>query len=66
MATGTVVRLVKESGYGFIQADDGTEVFFHQRWLRYVRFRDIEVGSKMVFEVQKGHRGQKALNVCSR
>jgi len=63
MLTGTVVKLDKGSGFGFIQAGDGTEVFFHQRWLRYIRFKDIKIGSKIVFEVQKGHRGFKASNM---
>ena len=63
MLTGTVIRLEKGSGFGFIQTEDGTEIFFHQRWLRYVHFRDIKVGSKLVFDLQKGHRGFKALNI---
>jgi cold shock CspA family protein len=63
MITGTVVRLEKGSGYGFIRTEDGKEAFFHQRWLRYIHFKDIEVGSKIVFELQKGHRGYKALNM---
>ncbi|MBD3218359.1 MAG: cold-shock protein [candidate division Zixibacteria bacterium] len=63
MEAGSVVRLEKGNGYGFIQTEDGTEVFFHQRWLRYIKFRDIKVGSKVVFDLQKGHRGLKALNI---
>jgi cold shock CspA family protein len=63
MVYGKVVRLEKGSGYGFIKTEDQKEVFFHQRWLRYIRFRDIKVGSKMVFDIQKGHRGFKALNM---
>lgn len=63
MVSGTVEKIEKGLGYGFIRADNGTEVFFHQRWLRYIRFRDIQIGSKVVFEIQKGHRGLKALNM---
>jgi cold shock CspA family protein len=63
MEHGKVVKLEKGSGYGFIKTEDQKEVFFHQRWLRYIRFRDIKVGSKMVFDIQKGHRGFKALNM---
>ena len=58
-----MVRLEKGSGFGFIKTDAGAEVFFHQRWLRYINFKDIIVGSKMVFDIQKGHRGFKALNI---
>ena len=63
MVSGTVEKLEKGSGFGFIKTEDGTEVFFHQRWLRYIRFRDIKIGSKLVFDIQKGHRGFKALNI---
>jgi cold shock CspA family protein len=63
MKTGTVERLEKGSGFGFIRTSEGVEAFFHQRWLRYVKFRDIKVGSKLVFELQKGSRGFKALNI---
>jgi len=63
MITGVVEKLVKGSGFGFLKSEDGLEVFFHQRWLRYVRFKDIQIGSKMVFDIQHGHRGLKALNL---
>ncbi|HDS01497.1 MAG TPA: cold shock domain-containing protein [candidate division Zixibacteria bacterium] len=63
MEFGTVTKLEKGHGYGFIQTEDKKEVFFHQRWLRYIKFRDINIGSKVVFDLQKGHRGLKALNM---
>jgi cold shock CspA family protein len=43
--------------------EDGTEVFFHQRWLRTIRFRDIKVGSIIEFDLERGYRGNKAFNM---
>ena len=63
MATGVVVRIEKSDGFGFIQTRDGREIFFHQRWLKDVKFRDIKVGSIMEFDIDQGKRGLRALNV---
>ena len=30
MATGTIKKLVRERGFGFIQGQDGVEFFFHR------------------------------------
>lgn len=63
MAKGVVVRIERGHGYGFLQMEDGTEVFFHQRWLRTIRFRDIKVGSIIEFDLERGYRGNKAFNM---
>lgn len=63
MATGVVVRIEKSDGFGFIQTRDGREIFFHQRWLKDIKFRDIKVGSILEFEIDKGQRGLRAKKV---
>ena len=63
MAKGVVVRIERSHGYGFIQMADGTEVFFHQRWLRGIRYRDIKIGSIVNFDLERGARGAKAINM---
>jgi len=63
MAKGVVVRLERSHGYGFVQMEDGTEAFFHQRWLRSIKFRDIKIGSIVEFDLERGYRGAKALNM---
>jgi CspA family cold shock protein len=63
MSRGVVVRIERDHGYGFIEMEDGTEVFFHQRWLKLIRFRDIKVGSIIEFDLERGHRGPKAFNM---
>jgi cold shock CspA family protein len=63
MSRGVVVRLERNHGFGFIQMKDGPEVFFHQRFLKLMRFRDIKVGSIVEFEIERGYRGLKAFNM---
>lgn len=63
MATGVVVRIEKSDGFGFIQTRDGREVFFHQRWLKEIKFRDIKVGSILEFDIDQGKRGLRAKRV---
>jgi cold shock protein len=63
MAKGVVVRVERMHGYGFIQTQDGTEAFFHQRWLRTIRFRDVKIGSIIEFDLERGYRGFKAINM---
>jgi len=63
MAKGVVVRVERMHGFGFIQTQDGTEAFFHQRWLRAIRFRDVRIGSIVEFDLERGYRGFKAINL---
>ncbi|MCK4657271.1 MAG: cold shock domain-containing protein [candidate division Zixibacteria bacterium] len=63
MAKGVVVRIERDHGYGFIQMEDGSEVFFHQRWLRGIKFRGIRIGTILEFELERGYRGLKAISI---
>ena len=64
MSRGVVVRIERNHGYGFIEMEEGTEVFFHQRWLKLIKFREIKVGSIVEFDLERGYRGPKAFNMC--
>lgn len=48
-------------GFGFISADDGTEVFVHQTALE--EGVNLYEGDSVTFEVEQGDRGPKAVNV---
>ena len=64
MQEGTIARLVKERGFGFI-AREGEEkdLFFHSNELQGVQFNDLEEGDKVTFEVTEGPKGLNAVNV---
>lgn len=64
MCLGKIVEIVKSKGYGFIETADGERVFFHQRWLKKLKFRDLEVGIEVAFTINMGPRGARAHNMC--
>jgi CspA family cold shock protein len=65
MATinGTVKRLIGDKGFGFIQASDGTEYFFHQSACANGRFDDLREGQALTFEKGQGPKGPRAENI---
>lgn len=63
MARGTVKWFNDAKGYGFIQADDGQDVFVHQTEVKMDGFRTLAEGAKVEFEMAKGPKGPKATNV---
>lgn len=63
MAKGTIRRLLKDRGYGFITTEDGKDIFFHRTALRGLRFDSLKEGQSLEFEVEKGSKGPRAVNV---
>jgi len=60
---GTIKKLIRERGFGFIRAEDGKEVFFHRSALEGTDFDALEEGKDMEFEVESGPKGLRAVNV---
>jgi CspA family cold shock protein len=60
---GTIKRLVSEKGFGFVQAQDGTEYFFHQSACVGTRFDDLREGQSVTFEKGQGPKGPRAESV---
>ncbi len=62
---GTIKKIVKDKGFGFIIPDDGLgEVFFHRSRLSpKVYFEDLREGTEVQFEVRSGEKGRQAFNV---
>jgi len=63
MAKGTVKRIIRERGFGFIAAEDGREVFFHRSELQDVDFDAIGEGDPLEFTIVKGKKGPQAVGV---
>jgi CspA family cold shock protein len=61
--SGIVKRLVSDKGFGFIQAQDGGEYFFHQSACNGVRFAELREGQSVSFEKGQGPKGPRAENV---
>jgi cold shock protein len=59
MKKGTVKFFNEAKGFGFIQDDDGQEIFVHVSGLKC----DIRENDKVVFETEQGKKGLNAVNV---
>ncbi len=63
MATGTVKKLVRERGFGFITGSDGVELFFHRSAVQGVGFDTLSEGQAVEFDVERGEKGPRATNM---
>ncbi len=63
MQHGIVKWFNNEKGYGFIECDDGEDVFVHFTGIQEEGFRTLEEGQKVSFDVVEGNRGPQASNV---
>ena len=66
MATGTIKRLVRDRGFGFILGPDGVELFFHRSALAGEGFDALAEGQAVEFDVERGGKGPRAANVRMR
>ena len=60
---GTIKRLIRDRGFGFISAEDETEVFFHHSALQDINFDTLEDGSRVEFDLESGPKGPRAVNL---
>ena len=61
--TGTIKKIIRHKGFGFISARDGREIFFHHRSLMDVEFEKLDEDQKVEFEVEKTYKGSTAINM---
>lgn len=61
---GKVKWFNKEKGYGFIERDDGDDVFVHFSAIQEEGFKTLYEGDVVEFEVVDGPKGLQAANVC--
>lgn len=61
--SGTIKRLVRDKGFGFITAGNGAEYFFHRSACTGVPFDELREGQSVSFEVGQGPKGPRAENV---
>ena len=61
--TGKVKWFNAEKGYGFIEREDGGDVFVHFSAIQTDGFKTLEEGQSVEFDVVEGNRGEQAANV---
>jgi len=63
MAQGTVKWFNDSKGFGFITAEDNTDVFVHHTSIQGNGFKSLAEGDRVSFDIEKGPKGPKAINV---
>ncbi|WP_439024699.1 cold shock protein CspC [Bacillus halotolerans] len=63
MEQGTVKWFNAEKGFGFIERENGDDVFVHFSAIQGDGFKSLDEGQKVMFDVEQGARGAQAANV---
>ena len=63
MANGTVKWFSDQKGYGFIEQEDGKDVFVHHSGIQATGFKSLNEGDRVTFDVEQGQKGPSAVNV---
>lgn len=63
MAEGIVKWFSEKKGYGFIEQDDGRDVFVHYSSINSAGFKTLADGQRVSFDVEENERGPVAKNV---
>jgi len=63
MATGTVKWFNNKKGFGFIEQENGPDVFVHFSGIKSSGFKSLEEGDRVTFDIEQGQKGPAAVNV---
>ena len=63
MINGIVKWFNSGKGYGFIEQEDGPDVFVHHSGINSTGFKTLNEGDRVTFEIEQGQKGPAATNV---
>ncbi|MDX2501998.1 MAG: cold-shock protein [Deltaproteobacteria bacterium] len=64
MAEGVVKWFNDSKGFGFIEQEDGPDVFVHHTAISSSGFRSLNEGDRVTFDIEQGEKGPAAANVA--
>ena len=63
MANGIVKWFSDKKGYGFIEQENGPDVFVHHSNINAQGFKSLKEGDRVIFDIEQGQKGLTAVNV---
>ena len=63
MVNGRVKWFNDKKGFGFIEQENGPDVFVHHSNINASGFKSLKEGDRVTFDIEKGPKGPSAINV---
>lgn len=63
MPNGTVKWFNDKKGFGFIEQENGPDVFVHHSAINASGFKSLKEGDRVTFDIEQGQKGPSAANV---
>ncbi|MCJ7774436.1 MAG: cold-shock protein [Desulfobacterales bacterium] len=63
MINGTVKWFDDNKGFGFIEQENGPDVFVHHSAINATGYKSLSEGNRITFDIEQGKKGLSALNV---
>jgi len=65
MINGTVKWFNDRKGFGFIEQENGPDVFVHHSAINATGFKSLSEGARVTFDIEQGPKGPAAVNVTA-